>query len=296
MKKIILSTLLSSLLLVGGLQASESVSKTMTVKEANKLTVTKAQKDTKKEQKELIKEAIDSLKYADEALLALEKKDEDTAKKKIESALGKLEVILASKKVPELLAIDSIVEVNEYIGTSKEIEKVLNIVKELLNDNKVQEARALLLPLQSEIAVTTTSLPLASYPDALKLVAKYLQTNEVDKAKEVLEIALNTFVSVTEIIPIPLLKATDLIARAEVIAKKDKKRALSYLDAASESLKVSNKLGYVSKSLMSYKILEEKIELTRDEIKGPNKAEKLFENLKNSLKEFKEKVFAEKTK
>jgi ribonuclease HII len=187
-----------------------------------------------------------------------------------------------------------VVAVNEFVGTSKEIETILNTVRVLLNKNKIQEERELMLPLQSEIDITVVSLPLATYPDALKLTAKYVQNNELDKAEKVLVTALSTFTEVTEIIPIPLLKATDLIAASSAIAKDDKEKAIAYLDAASESLNVAEHLGYVSKSTTTYKSLHEQIEAVKKEVKGPNKAEKIYESLKASLKEFKEKVFSEK--
>ncbi len=294
MKKIVLSALLSSVLLTGTLQAKETAPKDATVKEVNKIALSNAKSDAKDSQVKLVKEAVNSLKDAHEALVLLEKKDKENAVKKLESALGKLEVILASKKVPEQLPIDSVVRIKEYVGTSKDIDTAVNMARTLLNKNKVQEARTVLMPLVSQIDVTTVSLPLGSYPDALKLAAKYVHSDELEKAKEVLGIALSTFASVTEVVPIPLIKASDLIAASSVIAKEDKNRALRYLDAASESLKVAHKLGYVSKSTTTYKVLQEQIEAVQKEIKGPNKAEKLFETLKASLKEFKEKVFSEK--
>ncbi len=295
MKNIVLSALLSSLLLTGGLQAKETASKDASVKEVNKISVSNAKSDAKENASTLVQEAIESLKHAHEAMMALEKNDAKGATEKLESALGKLEVVLASKKVPKLLPIDSIIKVNEFVGTSKDVETALKAVRTLLNKNKVQEARALMLPLQSEIDITTVSLPLGSYPDALKLAAKYVHSDELDKAKDVLSIALSTFTSVTAIVPIPLVKATDLIVAAEVVSKDDKDRALMYLDSASESLKVAHALGYVSKSETTYKVLQEQIEAVQKEIRGPNKAEKLFETLKSSLKEFKEKVFSEKS-
>ena len=289
MKKIILSTVLASLLMTG-VNAKETVSKDATVKQVNSVAVNNA----KNNQAKLVNEAIHSLKDAHDALVALEKKDVKLATDKLENALGKLEIILAADNTPKLLPIDNVVEVNEFMGTSQEIDTLLNHVRVLLNKNKIQEARALMLPLQSEIDITVVSLPLVTYPDALKLAAKYVHSNELEKAQKVLVTALNTFTKVTEVLPIPLLKATDLIIASSAIAKEDKDRALLYLDGASESLKVAHKLGYVSKSTTTYKVLQDQIEAVQKEIKGPNKAEKLFETLKDSLKEFKEKIFLEK--
>jgi len=293
MKKILLSTLVASLLITG-VNAKETAAKDATVKQVNTIAVNNATSEAKTNQAALVQEALNSLKEAHDALVALEKKDAKLATSKLESALGKLEVILAAKDAPKLLPIDNAIVVNEFVGTSKEIETILNHVRVLLNKNKIQEARALMIPLQSEIDITVVSLPLVTYPDALKLAAKYVHSNELDKAQEVLVTALSTFAKVTEVLPIPLLKATDLIVASSVIAKEDKTRAIAYLDAASESLNVAEKLGYVSKSTTTYKALHEQIDAVKKEIEGPNKAEKIFAKLKESLKEFKEKVFSEK--
>ncbi|HIQ47795.1 MAG TPA: hypothetical protein EYH57_09270, partial [Sulfurovum sp.] len=75
MKNIVLSALLSSLLLTGGLQAKEIASKDASVKEVNKISVNNAKSDAKAQEATLVREAVTSLKNAHEALLALEKKD-----------------------------------------------------------------------------------------------------------------------------------------------------------------------------------------------------------------------------
>ena len=74
-----------------------------------------------------------------------------------------------------------------------------------------------------------------------------------------------------------------------------KTQVLHYLDAASDALDVAEKLGYVSKSTTTYKVLHEEIEKVQEEIKGKNEAAKLFDSLKAKLKDFKEKVFSEKS-
>jgi len=294
MKKILLSTIAASLLLTSLAVAKEEAEKDASVKEVKTIAVNNAKEDAKEHQTKLVKEAIESLTLAHDAVLALEKKDADKATQSLEKAIGKLEVILASKEVPVLLPIKNVIKVQEYVGSSAEIEQTIKEVKVLLDDGKVQEARVLLHPLVSELDITVISLPLASYPDALKLAAKYIHDKELGKAKEVLYIALSTFAEVTEIVPIPLLKSTDLIASASKIAKEDKTRAVAYLDAANESLNIAEKLGYVSKSETTYKVLHEEIEKVKKEIKGKNKAEKLFDALVEKLKEFKEKIVSDK--
>lgn len=294
MKKTILSVVVSALLLSTTGFANSNIK---SVNEVNKGAVAKGTQDALASQKKLIQEAISSLKYTGDALIALNKNDVDSATKNIEKALGKLEVILSTKNAPKLLPIDSHVTMTEYIGTKEDIKKSIDTVKDLLDDNKVQVARNLLNTLQSEIDISVVSLPLATYPDALKLAAKYIHENKLDKAKSVLEIALNTFDTTTTVIPLPLLKAADLINVSASLSKNGKKdEALKYLQAAEDELDVAQTLGYVSHSSITYKSLHEAIKHIEKEIKGKNKAEKLFDDLKAKLKEFKTKVFTEKTK
>jgi len=294
MKNILLSTLLSSLLLSNALYAKSEIK---TVNEVSKSAVKKGTQDALANQAKLIQEAINSLQYTHEALVALDKKDKATAKKKIEKALGKLEVILAAKDAPKFLPIDSSVSMVEYIGTKDDVKKSVNAVKDLLSENKIQLARTLLNTLQSEIDIKITSLPLLTYPDALKLAVKYLHDNKIIKAKSVLEVALSTFDTTVTVVPLPLLKATDLINVSASLSKNGKKEeALTYLKAAEDELDVAQALGYVSHSDTTYKTLHKALKDVKKEIKGKNKAEKLFDELKHKLKDFKDKVFSEKSK
>ncbi|QOR61582.1 YfdX family protein [Sulfurovum sp. ST-21] len=296
MKKLLLSAITASLLLGTAGIAKEQAAKDATVKEVKEIAISNAKEDARNHQKKLAAEAIESLKFAQRAVIDLEHKDAKKATEDLEKALGKLEVILAAKDAPKLLPVNNLIRVQEFVGTAKDVDITLKRVKKMLDDGKVQEARALMIPLVSEIDITVLSLPLASYPDALKLAAQYVHDNKPEKAKEVLYIALSTFTEVTEIVPIPLLESADLINAASRIAKEDKERALKYLDAASDALDVAEKLGYVSESATTYKMLHEKIKEVQKEIKGKNKAEKLFESLTEKLKEFKSKVisFSEK--
>jgi len=292
MKKLLLSAITASLLLTTAGVAKEQAAKDATVKEVKKIAISNAKEDARNHQTKLAAEAIESLKFAQQAVVALEHKDAKKATEDLEKALGKLEVILAAKDAPKLLPVNNLIRVQEFVGTAKDVDVILKKVKKMLDDGKVQEARALMIPLSSEIDITVVSLPLASYPDALKLAAQYVHDNKLEKAKEVLYIALSTFTEVTEIVPIPLLESADLINVALRIAKEDKERALKYLDAASDALDVAEKLGYVSESATTYKMLHEKIKEVQKEIKGKNKAEKLFESLTEKLKEFKSKVIS----
>jgi len=239
---------------------------------------------------DVIQGAVDAVALTHKVLLDLSKNDKDSAMKDLESAIGKLEVVLSAEKAPKFLPVKASMRSIEYVGDVDEIKKVVKSVKDLLDDGKVQEARVLLNTLRSEIDVISLNLPVGSYPDALKLAAKYLHDNKVQEAKATLLTALGTLVEDVVVIPIPIVKADALIHSASEIAKKDKKQALKHLEQAQKELEKAKVLGYTSKSDVTYKALEEVIKKTEKEIKGKNKAEKLFEDLINKIKSFKDKM------
>lgn len=258
--------------------------------QVSKESVIQAKKDAKNLEVSLIKEAVQSLTLTQKVLIDISKKDIKSAIKDLEDAIGKLEVILASKKAPKLLPVDNKIFAIEYVGDINTLKKAIEKVKTLVNEGKLQDARVLLNTLQSQINVITTYIPLATYPDALKLAAKYLHENKINEAATVLDTALNTLVQEETIIPIPIVKAEALINAASKVAKKDKKQALAHLDVAKKELELAKALGYVSKSDTTYKNLNDAIEAIEKEIKGKNKAEKLFEDLLKKIKDFKEKI------
>ena len=290
MKKILLSTLVASLLLTSF--ASADTNKTLTSKEVSAKATKNATKKANDNKVQLVKEALSSLTLSAKALKELDENKVNDAKKSIELALGKLESILAAKDTPKLLPIENRMVIKNFVGTADDVEAALKTVRALMDDGKIQEAGELLYSLQSEIDITVVSLPLVSYPDALKLASKYIIEKKPNKAKEVLKLALSTFTEAEQIIPIPLINTVDLVASASEIAQENKEQALKHLALASEELDKAEKLGYVSKSATTYKQLHELIKNVEKEVKGPNKAEKLFKELGEKLKEFKEKILS----
>jgi ribonuclease HII len=290
MKRTLLSTLVASLLLTSFTVADSNT--TLTSKEVSTKATKNATKKANDNKVELIKEALSSLELSAKALKELNKNKVDDAKKSIELALGKLESILAAKDTPKLLPIENRMVIKNFIGSANDVTAALKSVEELMDKGKIQEAGELLYSLQSEIDMTVISLPLATYPDALKLASKYIIEKNPEKAKEILTLALSTFSEVEQIIPIPLINTVDLVAIASDIAKENKEQALKHLALANDELNKAEKLGYVSKSTTTYKQLHELIENVEKEVKGPNKAEKLFKELGEKLKEFKEKILS----
>ncbi len=294
MNKIILSTIVTSVLLTGTIWADSYATKDANMKKVQNTVINNTKEDAKNTQVKLIDEALESLKLTTSALKDLENNNGSMARKNIELALGKLEVILSAENTPKLLPIDNGMRITNFLGSAEDVKKIVLEVKALLSANKVQEARHLLSTLQSEVDITVVNLPLTTYPDALKLASKYILEENNEEAKKILKLALSTFAEVHQTISLPLANTTHFITLASNIAKKDKELALKYLKGAKEALDKSEALGYISDSATTYKELHEKIETIEKEIKGPNKAEKLFKKLSEKLKEFKSKVLSSK--
>jgi len=289
MKKLFLSSLVAISLL--GTQAI-ALDANASSSAVSKSAIAKGKKvaNAKKDDVKIIKEAVESIKLVGDVLVQLNQNKKDEAIKTLEKAIGKIEVVLSNPKAPALLPIDSRVVVQEFAGSAYDVQTAVITAEALLNKKRVQDARAIITHLVDEIDFSTINLPLATYPVALKEAAKYLHDNKVEQAKVVLAQTLSTFVNVTTVTPIGILEAQSLIAAASKIAKTDKNLALSHLAQAKEALKKSEALGYTSRSDTTYKMLNDAISKVEKEIKGKNKAEKLFEDLIAKLKEFKEKA------
>jgi hypothetical protein len=250
----------------------------------------KAKATAKRDDVKVVREAVEAVKLTQEVLIALDNNKKDEAIKTLEKAIGKLEVVMSNPKAPALIPLSASVIVSEFPGSAYDVENAVITSIALLQHKRVQDARLIVQGLKDEIDFVTVNMPLATYPAALKLAAKYLHEDKVKEARAVIATALNTFVEVDVVTPIGILQAQELIAAASQVAKSDKKLALAHLAAAKAALKKAEALGYTSTSDTTYQMLNDAITKIEKEVRGKNKAEKLFEELIAKLKEFKEKA------
>ena len=113
----------------------------------------------------------------------------------------------------------------------------------------MQKARVLVRDLASEIIISVVSIPLKTYPDAIKAVAPLIDRGKIDEAKVAIEVALSTLVVIDHIIPLPLVRADVKVAEAEALAQKEgrSKNLAKSLNEAREQLKLAEALGYGNK-------------------------------------------------
>ncbi len=289
MKKILSSTLALSLLATSAFAIdakTKAVSNNAVIKAEQK-----AQQST-----QLVKEAINAIRYTQDALIYLNANKIDKAKEAIKKAIAELSDVLNRPNPPYLLPVDINIEAYQFVGDLNTIKKAVREAKILIEKNRLPQARIVLNTLRDEIVIKTINLPLATYPAALNLALKYINEGKIKEAKEVLAMALSTLVEVDTIIPIPLIKAEQLVIAASKIVKKDKKEALRYLEEAKYQLTLAEALGYTSKSDTTYKMLKQAIEKLEKEIKANHKTTSLFEELIKKLKEFKEKAITHTSK
>jgi len=280
-KRLLISTMVATLLLGGTTLCAKEANKTI-----EKSTQTSVEKESKKQQdsfKEAPKEIVDGFNLTLEAINLLEKKGNDKAKEALKKASDKFAQALKASPDLDLVPFAQEVVVHEFIGDSKSVKKALVLADTLLIRYDTQAAREVLLPLQDEMIVTTSSIPMKLYPVATKKAFEALEKGKSDEALDILKVSLNTIVSETVVMPIPLLVAEDLVITASMLDKEQKEDALKLLDMAQDELKKALYLGYTKKHAPAYKALGEEIEAVKKEIKGKNVVEKLYDKLKESF-------------
>lgn len=248
--------------------------------------------DDVKEQKEKlnkIKQAVneDVRNGLDKVRLAIksldEKKDED-ALKQLKEAVGSFDIALGVDPKLSLVPVNSVVQVRELYSDPETVKRQVSLAEDLLEDGKVQDARRILMLLQSDVTETVTYLPMASYPDAIRQAVRQLADEKVEEAKETLATAMNTLVVAdVRVVPIPLLAARSLIDEASKIDKKKKDEVKAKLNQAKQQIEIAKLLGYELKSSEQYKKTREDIEKLETEIGGQNKVDKLYKDLKTSF-------------
>ena len=243
-------------------------------------------------------EAKDSVSGTQQALMDLEKNDPKAALAILQDVSKKLAIILAKNPDLALVSSDIVAEIFDYEGDAKAIKKELKQADDLLDSGKLQSARQILAKLASEMRITTISIPLNTFPLAIKNAVALIDAGKTNEAALVLDEVLNTLVEHTEIIPLPILRAEELLTEASELEhkedlSKEKSRAevLKFTDAAKEKLKIAELLGYGGKD--DYKVLYTAI----DEIKETMHYEKsaaTWEKVKQALADLKNKVIQPK--
>lgn len=202
----------------------------------------------------LIEEAISALDETRNAITAIEDGDTEAALAALAAATGKLETVVARDPDLALAPVNVNYITYDVLGSLQSIKDTGNRIEDLVEDGYFQDARKLLSNFASEIVIQTTSLPLATYPDAILEATALLDDGKTEEALTVLNAALSTQVLTENIVPLPPLRAEAMIDAAERILNGEDEKAgddahagltpRDYVQAARQELKIAEALGY----------------------------------------------------
>ncbi len=215
----------------------------------------------------------------------------------LEKAVGQFETITAARPELSLVPIQSDVVVSELVTTPTMVKRNVQLAIDLLKDHKVIAARALLEPMQDDMVATSIYLPMATYPEAIKLATKALVEGKKEESLAIIAQALTTFVVKESVIPLGLIRAQVLIKEAAKLDKeKDKAKIKTLLNRAKDELEVARLLGYTDDEGLAYEDLSDQLSTLRKEIDGKNLVEKMYEKLAASFKKLIDKEAEQKAK
>jgi hypothetical protein len=204
----------------------------------------------------------------------------------IELATGKINILLARNPSTALVPVASEIDIIDTAPHDETQLKHLIAAAILAVESKdLPTGRLLLRGLMSEIRVSTTNLPLASYPEALTDAAKDLDQGNINGASDTLLTALNTLVVVQQAIPLPIILARTAVAQAEQKSKTDKATAQILLEAARNELNRGKELGY-NPDGAEYASLDNEISSLEKQVKAGSDTTSLFARLRAELTDF----------
>ena len=240
-----------------GINEQAAVSSLPVSPEAKPEVVTEVQPEVQKEtdsqaadkRKQVLDEAVSALSLTKSALAALDGK----ALASLAEVTGKLELIVAREPTLALAPVDVRTIVHDLFANTETIEAKTDEALDALKHGEVQQARHVLALLASEIVITVTNIPLASYPAAVKSVVPLIDQGKIEEAKAALQAALSTLVEERSVLPLPVLRAKLLLQRAETLVEDGQRseasneRLETLLNEARQQLEMAELLGYGKK-------------------------------------------------
>ena len=245
----------------------------------------------------LIDEAVSALAQTREAIKALDAGDKQAAIDALAQATGKLETIVARSPDLALAPVAVDYATIDLLASPQRIRDIGNRVEDLVEDGEFQAARALLGTFASEIVVSTTSLPLATYPDAILDATALIEQDKMDDALLVLNTALSTQVVTERVIPLPPLRAEAMISSAEAlleagdVATADDAglTAGDYVNAARVELEVGEAMGYGTED--DFEELHDTIDELDEAIDQATDTGGIFDRIDDGFGRLKERLF-----
>jgi hypothetical protein len=209
-----------------------------------------AAEELARRQDDIIAEAVEALDETERALAALAEGEDAAALAALATATGRLELILARRPELALAPVDATIEVVEMVADVPALRDVASAAQVSFFSGRYQVARTLLRDFASETVVRVASLPMATYPDAIKEAARLIDAGAVGEAAFVLRAALGTLVVTETVYPHPLIDAEVHLDAARMLAESadrtevENDRLAAVLEVARLSLERAEAFGY----------------------------------------------------
>ncbi|MFZ3341697.1 MAG: YfdX family protein [Terriglobales bacterium] len=236
--------------------------------------------------KNLDQDAIAAINDTQAAIDAIASNKSDAALKAIEQATRKINILLARNPRAAFIPVSvQVVVIDSGPHDLKAIKALTDEVSVAVAAKDYPAARVVLDGLASEIRVRTYSLPLGTYPDALKEAARLLDQKKNDEASSVLLAALNTLVAVDRVTPLPLVLAREALDAAREKSQSDKTMAETLVQTAKNEIERAKALGYAAKD-PDYANLNTDIASLEKQLKSNEDTGSVFAKLEDKLSGF----------
>ena len=245
--------------------------------------------------KAMLEEAHAALDETRNALRALDEGETKEALEALARATGKLELLVVRDPELALAPVGVDFVTHDLYASPQSIRKARDRAEDLLEDGRIQAARNLLSGLASEIVISVTNLPLATYPDAIKAVSPLIDAGQVQEAKAALTAALNTLVVTNQVVSLPVLRArsaldeAEQLMAAETVSEEDAERVGELVKDAREQIEMAELLGYGHED--EYEEYRSEIEKLEVKIEGDEETRGVFAKLRSSLDDFQASFF-----
>lgn len=249
-----------------------------------------------KQRAELTAEALATIVKTQNLLGLIEKGDSLKAVEFGHNLIGQLEVLLTKNPDAQLILVDVDYKINEVVTDIGSVREATKLAKEAIDKGYYQAANEILGNLKSEVVVNSYYIPAATYPNAVKLAVASLEEGRKYEAKSILLQVLNTIVIEEVVVPLPVLKAEQLIVQTARIDKKDhenSEQVIGLLKEAEYQLQLAEEMGYGDKD-EDYAVLSEAIESLKESVEKKQDSQNAFDSLKQNIIKFKDRVFSKK--
>ncbi|NPA35669.1 MAG: YfdX family protein [Chlorobi bacterium] len=238
-------------------------------------------------------EALSVVAETQNLLQLIEAGKKDEAIEYGHNLIGKLEVLLAKDPSLSFLPVDANFTTDELVTDIGTVRAIVKAAKEAMDDGYYQAAAKILHNLRSEVIISSYYLPTVTYPDAIKVAVAFLEDGKTDDAKTVLQQVISSIIVEKTVLPLPVLKAEQMVIEAAKIDAKDHENAdkvVNLLKNARYQLMLAEEMGY-GKHDKDYKILEAAIDELQNSVVAKSDSKTAFDSLKANIRKFKDRLF-----